>query len=186
MIQRAQASPFYQQAVQTGEEAVLRGAAATGGLRSGTASENLATVNQNALLNAYNQQLQGLQGFAQLPSNANQIAGGMAGIGQTMGQGITAQGQAQQAGMGMLMDAGTKLGAAYMMSDPRLKTNIKLTGKKNGHDGHSWTWNKAAEALGLLGESVGVMADKIAKTNPEAIGERDGYMTVNYKMLGVS
>lgn len=83
---RAMASPLYQAAVQQGENSVLRNASATGGLRSGNASDNLAQVNQNALVSAYNDQLSGLQGLSSLPSNANTIAQYQAGIGNTLGQ----------------------------------------------------------------------------------------------------
>lgn len=96
---RAMASPVYQAAVQQGENSVLRNASATGGLRSGNASSDLAQVNQNALVSAYNDQVNGLQGLASLQSNANNIAGYTAGIGNTLGQGqlnaatVTGQGQ---------------------------------------------------------------------------------------------
>ena len=53
VLDRAKASPFYTEAVRLGEDSVLRNASATGGLRSGTASENLANVNQQALLQSY-------------------------------------------------------------------------------------------------------------------------------------
>lgn len=89
---RAMASPLYQAAVQQGENSVLRNASATGGLRSGNASENLAQVNQNALIAAYNDQISGLQGLSSLPSNANNIAALQAGIGNTLGQGQASAG----------------------------------------------------------------------------------------------
>lgn len=90
---RAMASPLYQAAVQQGENSVLRNASATGGLRSGNAQDALATVNQNALVSAYNDQLNGLQGLASLQSNANNIASYQAGIGNTLGQGQISYGQ---------------------------------------------------------------------------------------------
>lgn len=92
--------------------------AATGGLRGGNQQkafqdiaiqQNLAQ--NNALANAYGQQMSGLQGMAQLPTNANQIAQMTAGIGQTQAQGIigAAQNQqaANQAGMGNLLGIGS-------------------------------------------------------------------------------
>ena len=79
------------------EEAIMRHASATGGLRSGNVQEAMYDYNtqlQNqALLQSYNQQLQGLQGLAGLPSYAPQIASGMAGVGQTLGQGVSGAGQ---------------------------------------------------------------------------------------------
>jgi hypothetical protein len=90
--------PFYQDLLGAGEEAVLRGASATGGLRSGTASENLARNNQNILRGLYGERVAGLQGMAGTPSYAPQIAHATSGIGQTIAQGGIAAAQAQQAG----------------------------------------------------------------------------------------
>lgn len=102
-INQAQQSPLYRSLMSglgLGEEQIMKNAAATGGLRSGNTQYNLADyatrLQNNALLQSYNQQLAGLQGLAQLPSNANNIATMMSNIGSTYGQGITATGQAQQ------------------------------------------------------------------------------------------
>ncbi len=93
-----QEDPFYQGLLDVGEEAVLRGASATGGLRSGATSEALARNNQNILRGLYGEQVAGLQGMAGLPSYAPQIAQSTAGIGQTLAQGQIGAAQAQQAG----------------------------------------------------------------------------------------
>lgn len=120
-IDLALQSPVYNAIMggqKAGEEAIMRQAGATGGLRSGNVQENLYDYNtqlQNqALSQAYNQQITdeqrkiaGLQGLGQLPSGAGQIAGMTAGIGQTLGQGIVGAEQSQQAsnqqGWGNLM-----------------------------------------------------------------------------------
>ena len=117
----AQQSPLYAQIMggrKAGEEAIMRQAGATGGLRSGNVQENLYDYNtqlQNqALSQAYGaqigeeqRQIAGLGGLAQLPSGAGQIAGQMSGIGTTLGQGIVGAEQSQQAsqqqGWGNLM-----------------------------------------------------------------------------------
>ena len=57
LMTSAQDSPFYAQALDRGEEAILRGASATGGLRSGTTSENLARFGEDALMDAYQESL---------------------------------------------------------------------------------------------------------------------------------
>lgn len=191
ILQRAEASPFYSTAVRRGEEAVLRNASATGGLRSGNTNEALAEVNTNALLNAYNQQLSGLQGFANLPSNANNIASSMAGIGQTLAQGQIADANYQNAASQNQMNnltglAGLGLTAASFFSDRRLKDSLRRIGEQKGINLYSWVWNDKAEALGLSGESFGVLADEVEKTHPQAVSMRDGYMVVDYEMLGVS
>lgn len=135
---QAMQSPLYQAQVQNiqsglgmaqqaGEDAILRNAAATGGLRSGNVQSNLASMNQDlqtqaamaqnqALMDAYmdqrslfgedvalreseiNRMLGGMSGLAGLPSNANAIAGMTSNIGQTLAQGQTAAAQAQAAG----------------------------------------------------------------------------------------
>jgi hypothetical protein len=83
-----------------GEEAILRGASATGGLRSGNVQENLARystdLRNQALLTSYQDQLQGLRGLAGIPGQTENIAGVMGNIGQTQAAGIVAQGQIQQ------------------------------------------------------------------------------------------
>jgi hypothetical protein len=100
LIQQAMESPLYGAMMggrKAGEETIGRHASMTGGLRSGNvqgAMYDYDTQLQNqALLQSYNQQLQGLQGLAGLPSYAPQIASGMAGVGQTLGQGISGAGQ---------------------------------------------------------------------------------------------
>lgn len=201
IIERAKASPFYQTSIRDAEDAVLRNASVTGGLRSGNTNDNLARANNMVLENEYNRQLGGLQAIMGMPSNANNIAATMAGIGQTQSQGMVAAAQAQQAGnqqginnlfglgslavdSGLAKAAGSAIASAWPFSDNRLKTNIKRIGAKNGLGWYRWTWNKKAEALGLSGESEGYMASEVAKKNPKAVGERDGYATINYQMLG--
>ena len=194
LIDRAIESPIYQAIMggqKAGEESIMRNASMTGGLRSGNVQHNLYDYNtqlqNNAMLTSYNQQLTGLQGMANLPSNANTIAQGTAGIGQTIGQGIIG---AEQSSMGaknqqqadLMQMAGV---AAMAFSDIRLKENIKHLGERNGHKWFSWDWNKIAGNLGLKGGSEGVMAHMVHEYQPDAIGVRDGYITVNYEALGV-
>jgi hypothetical protein len=111
LIDQARQSPLYGALMggrEAGEEAIMRGASATGGLRSGNVQSAMYDYNtqlQNqALLQSYNQQMenqirmqqqqeQGLRGLAGLPSYAPQIASGMAGVGATLGQGVSGAGQ---------------------------------------------------------------------------------------------
>nr|WP_294975013.1 hypothetical protein [uncultured Pseudomonas sp.] len=191
IVQRAEESPFYQTAVQRGEEGVLRNASATGGLRSGNTNEALASVNQNALMASYANQLSGLQGMAQLPSNANNIASSMAGVGQTIAQGMTAQAgfgaQQSQNNFNNAMGAGALAMQGYeTFSDERLKEEVEQIGEENGHKVYKWLWNAAAASLGLFGRSSGVIAQEVEKTHPQAVTERHGFKCVDYGAIGVN
>ena len=191
IIDRARQSPFYKTSVRDAEEAVLRNASVTGGLRSGNTNDNLARANNAVLQNAYNQQLSGLQGMMNMPSNANNIAASMAGIGQTQAQGMTAAAQAQQAGnqqgidnlMGIAGLAATAMSLGGF-SDNRLKTDLERIGTKNGMGWYRWKWNHIAKQFGLYGRAEGFLVSEVSKKHPEAIGEESGYATINYEMLG--
>jgi hypothetical protein len=195
MIEGLRQTPLYEAIMGTqeaGEEAILRQAAATGGLRSGTTQAALADqaqrLQQEALLQSYNQQVQGLQGLAGLPSLAPMIAQQTGGIGQTLGQGQVAAAQAelqgQQAGFGNLLGAGQLGLQAYQaFSDRRLKKNIRKLGEKAGLGWYSWEWNDEALKLDLDGSGVGFMADEVEEVYPDMIGMDRGYKTVNYEGL---
>jgi len=112
LIDSAMQSPLYKQLIGNiegsqpfAEEAILRNASATGGLRSGTANENLARLQfqqQNdknaALTQTYGQQLQGIQGLAGINLNTNQIGNAIAAPSATQAAGMTAAAQAGQQG----------------------------------------------------------------------------------------
>lgn len=187
VLERAMTSPFYAQAQREGEEALLRNLSATGGLRSGGAQESLASLNQQLLNQMYQQELGGLQYLAGQPTYGEQIGAYKAGIGETLAQGQVASAQAEadekQRQQEQLMQL-AQIGMGF--SDIRLKDNIVELEEKNGHKWFSWDWNKKAEDLfGLSGSSEGVMAQLIKEYRPDAIQYVDGYMTVNYEMLGV-
>lgn len=187
LIEQAKASPLYSSLLEGGEDAVLRTQSMTGGMRSGGAISGVKDVQNQALLTSYNQQLQGLQGLASLPSNAPMIAQGTAGIGQTLAQGQTAasqaQIQAQNQGMNQLLGLGQMATSAMAFSDIRLKENIRLAGTVGGHNWYKWDWNKEAANVGLYGESEGVMAHEVYEIQPELIGHKSGYITINYQDL---
>ena len=192
MVERAKASPLYAGLMEggaRGEDAIMRNASMTGGLRSGNTSANLwdynAELQNNALLTSYNDQVQGIRGLAQLPSNANAIGGSIGNVGSILGQGLAGAGQARADGQGQALSAGIA-GLAAFFSDQRLKKNKKKVGSRYGFDWFTWDWNDIAEKLGLTGSSEGVMADLVQKVRPDLIGERDGFMTVDYGRLADS
>ena len=120
-----QDNPLYQSMIesgqagkQAGEEAILRTAGATGGLRSGNVQSNLYKYNtefdtdlrNKALLATYQDQIKGLRGLGNLPGQTENIANVMSNIGTTQAQGLVAQGQiAQQGiqGIGNALTSGT-------------------------------------------------------------------------------
>jgi hypothetical protein len=182
-LARLERSPIYQSIMSSadvGEESVLSRASQMGMTRSGDVAYDLADYNAQLKQQALMGGLQGIQGMAQLPSMAPQIAQGISGVGQTLSQGQIAKAQAQQAGMGMALTAG-----AAAFSDSRLKSNVVAKGKRNGHEWFAWNWNHLAKKLGLEGSGEGVIADKVERYMPDAVRVHQGYKTVDYDMLGV-
>jgi hypothetical protein len=69
---------------------------------------------------------------------------------------------------------------AGLFSDARLKENITNYGVENGHKTYEFNY------IGNPKKYIGVMAQDIIKTNPEAIAhDVSGFMRVNYDMLGL-
>lgn len=188
MIDQAKASPLYGELLSGGEDAVLRSRSMTGGIRSGGAISDVKDVQNQALLTAYNEQISGLSGLSGLPSLAPAIAQQTSAIGTTLGQGKVAAAQAlmagNQAGVNNMMGMGQLGMQAYSaFSDINLKDNVKYIGRRNGHKRYSWEWNENAKELGLSGPDAGYMAHEIYETNPEVIGEYNGYLTIDVKAL---
>ena len=197
LLKRAHDGKLYDALLAGQEEAALRARSATGGLRSGQAISDVGSIQNQALLQAYQneanreqQNIANLQSLAGLGTNVNNIANMTAGIGQTQGQGIIAAQQnkqaAQQAGFGNLMGLGQLgIGGALAFSDERLKDNIEQTGEANGIPTFKWTWNKEAERFGLKGNGYGTLSKFVKQIAPSAVSFKDGYEQVNYDMIGV-
>ena len=83
---------------------------------------------------------------------------------------------------------GTPGGGGYRgPSDIRLKENIKPLGKVNGVNVYSWDWNEKGIELGLdKYPTVGVIAQEIVKTRPDAVWLENGYFMVDYHKALVS
>ena len=115
IAERARTSPFYTTARDQGEEAILRNASMTGGLRSGNVQDALARSSEDLYLDSYLRELQGVSGLAGLPSGASEIAMSQRGIGNTYGAGYSGAGAAMGGGVtgaGMAMGAGQANAAA--------------------------------------------------------------------------
>lgn len=170
LIDQAQLSPLYQSILGTGaagQEAIARTASATGGLRGGGTASQLANYQQNleqeALLESYNQQLGGIQGLAGLPSQAGQISQQYGQIGQTTAQGQIAAAQAQQQGTSNLFNLGV---AAF--SDVRMKDNVVEIGKTSNPGINRYKWDWKAES-GKTGSEEGFLAQEVEKVYPDLV-----------------
>ena len=197
LIDQAQQSPLYNAIMGTqeaGRDEVMRNAGMTGGLRSGNVQDDLfsygANLKNRATNEAFNQQLQGIQGLAGLPSNANNIATATSGIGSTLAQGTIAEANADAAssgGMfGNLMNLGTTALKGFNIggfSDRRLKKNLVLVGQVGSFNWYSWDWNALANSIGLEGSSQGVLADEVVDQQRKAVSFKSGYMFIDYSKL---
>ena len=88
-----------------------------------------------------------------------------------------AQQQQQRGGLlGGLFSLGGSLGSAAILSDRRLKANVKRIGKTSkGFNLYSYIKN------GI--EEIGVMAQEVMQTLPEAVVVKDGYYAVKYEQV---
>ncbi len=105
------------------------------------------------------------------------------GAGQTQNTVMQAQAAKKAATMGFLGDmakAAGGVGAAAVASDRRLKKNIRLIGQQNGHNLYefSYVWD-------LARRYVGVMAQEVMRTKPEAVHGVGGWLAVDYEQLGI-
>lgn len=113
-IDQVMASPFYNSMIEQGEEAVLRNAAATGGLRGGAVQPALAQNSQNVLQGLTQQHLSGLSQLSGYQPNTSAVAQQTSNIGQTYSQGTIAEANARQAGVGNVVDLGLKAGGMFI------------------------------------------------------------------------
>lgn len=105
IIDRAKASPYYQEMMagqEAGEEAVMRTASMTGGMRGGDVKAGLydyaSQLQNRALSDSYSQEIQNLRGLAGLSTGQESIAQTMGNIGATQAAGVLGASQAQSQG----------------------------------------------------------------------------------------
>lgn len=99
-------------------------------------------------------------------ASSNNMMGGLFGLGgQALG--------------GFLGSPAGSAAVAGMFSDARLKDNIEHVGEENGFPVYTFNYKGDDKRF------IGVMAQDVEQIMPEAVGERDGYKTVNYDMIGV-
>lgn len=198
-----QADPGYQFRLGEGQKALERKLNASGKTYSPEAAKALLTYNQDMGSNEYNNsynrfnidqdnlfnRLAALSGFGQTASGQIANAGSQYAAGGTdlytgMGNAITSArlaGKANNQSMfGSLLGAGAQLGAAYLMSDRRLKENIIHLGERNGHKVYQFNYIAIPDKI-----FIGAMAQDILETMPEAVlKDSEGNYMVNYDMLG--
>lgn len=190
-----QQNPLFQAALEEAQTRTGQQAAARGRLSAG---DTLQQLSKNVLLSAQPLISGQKQSIMDLLGIGTGVAGQQAGltavrgtnIADLIGSGAAAQaaGQvgaatAQGQGLQNLLTTGIIAGSAF--SDRKLKTNIKHLGKSNGHNIYSWTWNETAKALfGLIGSSIGVIAQEVQQITPTAVTQDHGYLKVNYDLIG--
>lgn len=86
---------------------------------------------------------------------------------------------AQQAGNNAMMQGLFNLGSAYMLSDRRAKTDIKLVGKlDNGLNVYQYRYKSGGPT------QIGLMADEVEKVSPDAVAMYpNGYKMVDYSKV---
>ena len=177
-----------QNAFNTERDAINAGLSDQGLLFSQARINGVEDARQRNFQNAFSQYLGLNQNQAGIGANT---AGAIA---QTqLGQGQAALGTAQNIAntrqgflgtLGQISQIGSQIGqAAAGFSDRRLKSDVERIGFTGPLPLYKWRWNDEAKALGLEGPSSGFMADDVAKVIPEAVGERQGYKTVDYRMV---
>ena len=104
--------------------------------------------------------------------------GGFDGLGSLFkGSGMPGGGIGGQAG-----NVGATIGNAVgQFSDIRLKEDVERIGTRNGYNWYRFRY--VWDAPGTVRE--GVMAHEIKVTHPEAVGQSQGYLTVDYAKLGI-
>jgi hypothetical protein len=122
--------------------------------------------------------------------NLANLLGGLAGLGtsttfQNQSSGFTSSAFSGGASpfSQIVGAAGT---AAQLMSDKRLKTNIKQVGKlDNGIKLYTWKWTAEAKKIVNNQPEYGVLADEVQEIMPEAVSRgTDGYLRVDYAAVG--
>lgn len=127
-------SPFYQQNIQQGEEAIARNAMMTGGMRGGNIQEGMAQNSQNVLQDLTYQQLNGLQGFMNPQLNTGGINQGYSNVGNAAAGGQIGSANATQAGFQGAMDMIGTIGGAYIGRPQGQQTPAAATPQVNYMD----------------------------------------------------
>jgi hypothetical protein len=191
-IARIEQSPLFQAQVRQGEEALLQGASATGGLRGGNIQAALAQFRPGMLQSQIDLQYERLGGLTTLgqKSAAAQAGAGMglaeslSGLYGDIGASRAGRAMAEQRAQGQFQGglinlAGQALPSiGKMFSDIRLKENIKKIGTRpDGLGVYEFDYIWGGD------RNIGLMAQEVNEVYPHAVGVVDGYLTVNYSQV---
>ena len=79
---------------------------------------------------------------------------------------------------------GTGLAGAALMSDARLKDNVKKVATINKINLYTWDWNEMGKKVAGDQRPFGVLAQEVRETRPDAVIENaDGWLMVDYAKL---
>lgn len=184
-----QNNPLFKAALDNANRATLNNQAARGKLGSGDtlsalsnntllAAQPLLGQQQNALFNAVNLGQSSAAGQANtaLTSGAN-IGNTLTDIGNAKAAGIIGAGNAYSQQMQGLINAGAQLGGAAMMSDIRMKRNIRRIGSHGDYPVYRYQYVFSDDWY------EGVMAQDVEKINPGAVVTVNGIKYVKYAEL---
>ena len=203
-IEALESGESFQAKVRQGEEAILQGASATGGVRGGNIQGALAQFRPAMLQSEIDRQygrLAGLTTLGQQSAAGVGTAGIQTGarisalegdIGSAQAGAALASGKAlsgvfnlpsqflglQYGYAGSPNGAGTTPGFSNIFSDRRLKTNIqRISTRPDGLGVYEF------EYIWGGGKHIGLMAQEVLGIYPDAVGSVGGYYTVDYSRV---
>lgn len=184
-----QNNPFFQSLAGQASNTLMANEAARGKVGSGgtkaALQDRLLQLGPQLLQQSINQRM-GLAGLgANAAGNAANVVGQTSGsiadligsAGAAEAGGIVGAANAQTGAMNNLMQAGTSLGVAALLSDKRMKKDIERIGEYKSFPLYkfSYIWEDK--------EQIGLMAQDVEKTRPDAVIEKDGIKYIDYGVL---
>ncbi|MGL5581324.1 MAG: hypothetical protein ACRDCE_10225 [Cetobacterium sp.] len=156
---------------------------------AGIGQSHQQNIANNNWFNAQGQQNAGWDALSKYLGIAGSI-GGMGGTSNTTGTTSTGSNP-----WNTILGAGATAGGimsglgAMGFSDASLKKKVKRKGKtKDGINKYDWEWNESAKKkIGKSGKESGVLAQDVAKKNPDAVSrdQSSGALMVDYDKTGV-
>ncbi len=166
------------------DEAMMRYNYNNGGAEASNLDDFLARINGSAA-NNYGTSTQSTTGGGQKAGIGSTLGGIVSGLGTLggMGSGLMSFLGGGSGLAGMLGGTGGLLGSALGFlgfSDRRMKENIEFVGTEKGHNLYAFNYKGKPER-----RFIGVMADEVEKTHPEAIRDVEGFKAVDYRKIGL-